>query len=102
MNPSLRTNRQKQPVKISGKMLEIAQITVSSNSKELKTVVDAVNATIRAETLAAASQQGIESPAVPEYGIGELLKKYNYRCSRVRFKWYSHTFTIKTAPVQTR
>lgn len=70
--------------------------TVSSNAKDLKSVVNAVNAVIKTETLALADQNVIESPAIPEYTIGELFQRYSYRCRKVRSKWYQHIFTPKT------
>jgi hypothetical protein len=80
--------------------IDLETITVASNSQDVKSVVDAVNATIRTETLALANRDGIENPAIPVYGIGDLFQKYSYRCRRIRPNWYQHTFTLKTAPVQ--
>jgi hypothetical protein len=81
---------------VNDQTIDIPSISVTSNTKDLKSVVDAVNASIRTETLTLANQQGIESPAIPEYGLGDLFQKYNYRCRRVRSNWYQHTFVLKT------
>jgi hypothetical protein len=75
--------------------IKIDRITVSSNSKEMRSLVEAVNATIRTETLALANHQGIENPSIPEFSLGELFQKYTYRCRRIRPSWFQHTFTIK-------
>jgi hypothetical protein len=85
---------------VTDKILEIGEITVTSNSQDLPPLVEAINAMIRTETLTLANQQGIENPVIPEYKIGELFQKYDYRCRRLRPKWYRHTFTLKTTPVQ--
>jgi hypothetical protein len=75
--------------------LEVERFSVSSNMKDLKSVIEAVNITIRTDTLILANQQGIENPGIPQYGASDLLKKYAYRCNRVRPNWYRHTFKLK-------
>jgi hypothetical protein len=76
-------------------VIEVERFSVSSNTKDLKSVIEAVNAVIRTETLILANQQGIENPGIQQYGAGDLLKKYAYRCTRVRPNWFRHTFTLK-------
>jgi hypothetical protein len=78
-----------------GQLIEVDRISVSSNTKQIKSVIDAVNEVIKTETLALANQKGIESPAIPQYTVGELFHRYNYRCRKVRSNWYQHTFTLK-------
>jgi hypothetical protein len=82
---------------VNDEIIDIEQISVTSNSQEIKSVIDAVNAVIRTETLALANQKGIESPAIPQYTIGELFHRYSYRCRRLGPKWYRHDFTLKAA-----
>jgi hypothetical protein len=80
---------------VKDEIIDIDQISVTSNSQEIKSVIDAVNAMIRTDTLALANQKGIESPAIPQYSVGELFQRYSYRCRKVRSNWFQHTFTLK-------
>jgi hypothetical protein len=80
---------------VNNEGLEVDRFSVSSNTKDLKSVIEAVNAVIRTETLALANQHGVENPGIPQYGASDLLKKYAYRCTRVRSNWYRHVFSLK-------
>jgi ketopantoate reductase len=81
---------------VSNEVLDVDRFSVSSNTKDLKSVIRAVNEVIRTETLAIANQNGIESPAIPQYTVGELFQRYNYRCRKIRSNWFQHTFIMKT------
>jgi hypothetical protein len=76
--------------------LEIDRFSVSSNSQDIKSVVDAVSSVVKTEMEAIAEKRGIQKSEVPEFTIGEVFKRYTYRCWRVRPKWYQHIFTLKT------
>lgn len=71
------------------------RLTISSTSRDLDQILEAVNLAIKTETAKDAEKFGLTSPLHIEYSKTGLLDRFDYRCIEVTSTWFQHTFSDK-------